>query len=102
MSRKSPIVSLVHLLRETFKKGRHRTGDKTLSGRRRRNPWPKCPTCFHRNPPEDYCSSCRQCEDCCEKCTRCGRCLMRCPGHPTSGQQGEQDGGKFRFSVEGD
>lgn len=69
----------------------------------RPNPWPKCPTCFHRVPqlcefcrrgragvadnhtdaccPGD-CPSCRRClMECPGQCDRCGQCRDRCRGH---------------------
>lgn len=79
-------------LRQVFQPGRHRTGDRTLSQRRRQNPWPKCQTCRLRNPPEDLCQHCLSCPGCCDKCPKCGRCMQVCPGHPRGGDQADSTG----------
>lgn len=62
---------------------------KAIAGKRGEpNPWPKCPTCFHRVPQLcDYCERGRagvapkHVQSCCPgPCQRCLRCRLECPG----------------------
>jgi hypothetical protein len=80
--------AVVKTLREITTPGRHRTGDRTLSARRRRNPWPKCQACFHRRPPSLFCAFCGNCQPCCNKCEKCGECVLNCSGHDKADSTG--------------
>lgn len=80
--------AIVKTVREVCTPGRHRTGDRTLSGRRRPNPWPKCPGCHLRRPPDSLCAFCGNCAACCPRCDRCGECALNCPGHDPADSTG--------------
>lgn len=63
-------------LRLVSEPGRHVTGDRSASGRSRRNPWPLCQACGRRVP---------------ELCPRTSVCATCCPDHPHRDEETTDD-----------